>query len=365
MTESASDAPRAPTTLPAGTLRALMTLADDSGRFSMIAVDQRPPIFAALARHGNRDPNDVTYEEVAAVKGVLLDVLAPYASAVLMDPVWTHPHHLGKVPGRVGVLSTLEDHAFALEAGERRSGAIAGWSVAKIKRSGAQAVKVLAWDRPDVSAATRDHQDAFVADVGRACHEHDIPFVLELLLYPLPGEDAGSVEYARAKPRLVLDSVRHFADERFGVDLLKLEFPADLKRTVEFAAGAFDGRAREAVYDLDEVRGYLSELDAAASVPWVLLSAGVGPHEFAFDVELACLAGASGFLAGRAIWYDALEAYPDLGTVRERLERISVPYLRSLRAMAQRGRAWTEHRRYADGVGVADAGPSWYAEYGT
>ncbi len=364
MTDPANDATPDPATLPAGTLRALMTLADDGGRFSMIAVDQRPPIFAALARYGNRAPSDVAYEEVAAVKGVLLEMLAPHASAALLDPVWTHPHHLRQVPGGVGLLSTLEDHAFELEAGERRSRAIPDWNVAKIKRCGAQAVKVLAWDRSDVSAATRDHQDGFVAEIGRACREHDIPFVLELLIYPLPGEEPGSAEYARSKPRLVLDSVRHFTEERFGVDLLKLEFPAELKRTAEFSAGAFDGQRREAVYDLDEVRSYLSELDAAASVPWVVLSAGVGPHEFAFNVELACLAGASGFLAGRAIWYDALEGYPDLAAIRERLDRISVPYLLSLSAMAQRGRPWTEHRKYLGGVAVAGAGPRWHAEYG-
>ena len=364
MTEATSDTSPTPASLPAGTLRGLMTLADFSGRFSMIAVDQRPPIFAALARHGNRRPEDVAYAEVAAVKGVLVEVLAADASALLLDPVWTHPHHLTKVPGRVGLLSTLEDYAFTLQDGERRSHAIPDWSVAKIKRSGAQAVKVLAWDRPDVSAATRDHQDAFISEIGRACHEYELPFVLELLVYPLPGEDPASSDYARAKPQRVLGSVRHYADPRFGVDLYKLEFPAELKATEEFAAGAFDGRRREAVYGLDEVRGYLSELDAASPVPWVLLSAGVGPHEFAFNVELACLAGASGFLAGRAVWYDALEAYPDLDAIAERLRSVSLPYLRSLCAIAQRGRPWTAHRRYGGGVRVEAAGPTWYAEYG-
>ena len=121
-----------PTALPAATLRALMTLADDTGRFGMIAVDQRPPIFAALARYGNRRPDDVGYDEVAHVKGALVEVLAPDASAVLVDPVWSHPHHVTLVPGRVGLLSTLEDHAFTVHDGERRSHAIPLWSVAKI-----------------------------------------------------------------------------------------------------------------------------------------------------------------------------------------------------------------------------------------
>lgn len=349
--------------LSAGKLRALATLADDDGRFTMLAVDQRPPIFAALARHRHRDPAQVTYDEVAAAKGALVEVLAPHATAVLIDPVWTHPHHLRAIPGRVGLLSTLEDYGFDLVSGERRSRAIEGWSVAQIRRSGAMGVKLLAWHRPDVSAATHAHQDAFVEAVGRACADHDLPFVLELLTYPLPGEEPGSLAAAQAKPAQVLGSLRRYADPRFGVDLMKLEFPADLKRTAEYAAGAFDGVAREAAYDLAAVRGFLTELDAASPVPWVLLSAGVGPDEFAANVVLAMEAGASGVLAGRAVWYDALDAYPDLDAVRARLRARSVPYLAQLRAIVARGTPWTAHRRYAGGPTVANASPTWYQEY--
>jgi tagatose 1,6-diphosphate aldolase len=350
-------------TLSAGKLRALTTLADDEGRFTMIAVDQRPPIFAALARHGRRDPAEVAYDEVAAVKGALVEVLAPHASAVLMDPVWTHPHHLRAVPGRVGLISTLEDYGFDLVDGERRSHVIAGWSVGQIRRSGAMAVKLLAWHRPDLSEATHAHQDALVEAVGRACAEHDLPFVLELLAYPLAGEEATSAAYARAKPELVLGSLRRYADARFGVDLMKLEFPVELGRVAGFHAGALDGVEREAVYDLDEARAWLRALDEASPVPWVLLSAGVGPREFALDVELAMEAGASGILAGRAVWYDALAAYPDMAALKDRLRQRSVPYLRRLRAIVEGGCPWHAHRRYGGAPVVAGAGPRWYEAY--
>jgi tagatose 1,6-diphosphate aldolase len=355
--------PRPVPALSAGKLRALATLADDDGRFTMIAVDQRPPIFAALARHGDRDPSEVRYDEVAAVKGALVEVLAPHATAVLLDPVWTHPHYLRAVPGRVGLLSTLEDYGFDLVDGERRSRTIPGWSVDQIRRSGAMGVKLLAWHRPDVSEATHAHQDAFVEAVGRACAEHDLPFVLELLTYPLQGEDPASAAYARAKPAHVIGSLRRYADPRFGVDLMKLEFPAELRRTAGFHAGALDGVEREAVYDLDAVRGFLAELDAASPVPWVLLSAGVGPREFALAVELAVDAGASGVLAGRAVWYDALAVYPDLDAVKARLRDRSVPYLAQLRAIVQRGLPWHRHRRYGGAPVVAGASPTWYQEY--
>jgi tagatose 1,6-diphosphate aldolase len=55
-----------------------------------------------------------------------------------------------------------------------------------------------------------------------------------------------------------------------------------------------------------------AELDAAVHVPWVILSAGVGYADFKTQVEIACRAGASGYLAGRSIWRDAVSTHdPD------------------------------------------------------
>ncbi|MDZ7704549.1 MAG: tagatose 1,6-diphosphate aldolase [Trueperaceae bacterium] len=355
--------PPTPTGLTAGKLRGLTTLANSDGVLTTIAVDQRPPIFKALARYGDRQPGEVDYDEIARVKTLLTRVLAPAASGVLIDPIWGHPHALTSIPGQTGLMSTLEAHDFAVVDGERRSHTIDGWSVAKIKQSGAAGVKLLAWDRPDASEATKAHQQALVEEVGAACREHDIPFILELLIYPLAGEDAGSAEYARAKPERVLGSVRTFADERFGVDLYKLELPVDLKHCAEFAGGAFDGTRREAVYDLAEVSVVLQDLNDAIDQPWVLLSAGVGPREFATGLELACVAGASGFLAGRAVWAEGLEPYPDLAAVETYLRDRSLPFLRQLSAIAETAQPWWH--RYGDAPQLQNATRDWYKTYGS
>ncbi len=350
-------------TLSAGKYRHLTTLADRRGVFKMLAVDQRPPIFAALAKHGDRQPGEVRYDEVRDIKLLLTKVLAPESSAVLVDPVWTHPHALSEIPGSVGLVSTLEDYAFELRGGERFSSPIEGWSVKKIKRAGAGGVKLLVWHRPDVRQETQAHQDAFVQQVGDECRARDIPFVLELLVYPFPGEVVDSLEYAQAKPRLVLASVRYYSDERFGVDVLKLEFPAELKYAREFASGAFDGRRRKAAYTLDEIRGFLKEMHGVTNVPWVLLSAGVGPLEFALDLELAFGIGASGFLAGRAVWLDALDAYPNLAEVERRLREKSLPYLRQLSALADTASPWTHHPRYEGEIRLEGLADDWYEHY--
>ena len=59
-----------------------------------------------------------------------------------------------------------------------------------------------------------------------------------------------------------------------------------------------------------------------------MLSAGVALEDFPRGVEAACRGGASGFLAGRAIWRDALVEDPE-PALRER----SVPRLRDLAAL--------------------------------
>jgi len=350
--------------LSAGKLRGLMTLASGDGVFRMVAVDQRPPLFAALTRHDGRDPAGLSFDEVARAKALLTRTLAPHAGAILVDPVWTHPTALGGIPGRTAIISTLEDYGFEAVGGERRSRLIEGWDVAKIKRAGAAGVKLLAWYRPDVSEDTRRHQEALVERVGRACREHDIPFILELLVYPLPGEDADSADYQRRRPALVLGSVGRFADARFGVDVYKLEFPADLKRCRGFHGGAFDGRERPELFTLEDVRGMLTELDAITPAPWVLLSAGVGPEEFRADLSLAFDAGASGFLAGRAVWLEAFAAYPDVTEVEARLRSAAVPYLRALSAVASAARPWTAHRRFGGAPALEGGGQGWHRRYG-
>jgi tagatose 1,6-diphosphate aldolase len=126
-----------------------------------------------------------------------------------------------------------------------------------------------------------------------------MPFLLELVAYPLDAAGADTPEFARRKPDLVQRSALEFSKPRYKVDILKLEFPADLKWTQEFANGTFDGEQRIAVYTLSEARQMCRRLHEAAGVPWVILSAGVDIEEFLVQVDVTVDAGASGFLCGR------------------------------------------------------------------
>lgn len=75
-----------------------------------------------------------------------------------------------------------------------------------------------------------------------------------------------------------------------GVDVLKAELPID-------PLAEDDERVWAAA---------CHKLTAASCVPSVLLSAGVSSESFLRQAAVACAAGASGILAGRALWAEAL-----------------------------------------------------------
>lgn len=334
-----------------GKLRRLMTLADEGGRFQMLAIDQRASLVGLMARSLGRPPDSISAGEMRGVKQAITAALAPYASAVLADPIFGWPATLRAIPGRVGLLLALEDAAFDTagpERRERRSRLIESWSVAKTAQAGASAVKLLLPFRPDASAETNDHQKALARHVGAECTRHEMPFLLELLIYPLAGEEADTPQHARRKPELVTPSAREFSRPEYAVDLLKLEFPAELKYCREYSRGVFDGKEREPVYTVEQVRAHCLELDAACGVPWVLLSAGVSMSEFLADLELATAAGCSGFLCGRALWQDAIPRAADREAMEAYLdEEGAINFLRA-NAVAEGATPWFAHRPHAD-----------------
>jgi sulfofructosephosphate aldolase len=88
-----------------------------------------------------------------------------------------------------------------------------------------------------------------------------------------------------------------------------------------------------------EIEARARAIDAALPCPWVVLSQGVEPDDFPAAVEASCRGGASGFLAGRALWTATLAADDPTELLRER----SVPRLQELgRIVDEHGRPWRE-----------------------
>jgi tagatose 1,6-diphosphate aldolase len=347
------------TQISEGKWRRLRSLADGEGRFKMMAIDQRGSLSDAIAKVTNRSPEQVSGEEMAEAKEVITRVLAPYATAVLTDPIYGHPYSFRSMPRGIGLLLAHEETGYERSGAtgkERKTRLIEGWSVEKAQHAGADAVKLLLYYHPDASEDVRRHQQDLVQRLGEECEQAAMPFLLELVAYALEEASTNTDEYAKRKPDLVIRSAREFSAAKYKVDVLKLEFPADLKRTAEFCGGAFDSQQRQAVYQLSEVREFCHQLNEAAGMPWVILSAGVGIDEFLAQVELATEAGASGFLCGRAIWKDAVPLYPDTARMDEWLRSEGAYNFVRANAYAHRARPWFAHRRFREVVGAASAG---------
>jgi tagatose 1,6-diphosphate aldolase len=356
------------TTLTCGKLTNLLRLADAAGRFKMLAIDQRDSMRAALGAATRRAPQDVPYEEMAATKELITEVLSPYSTATLVDPVYGLPRAVKVVAGDVGLLVAVEEtgHDQAGPGGqERKSRLLQGWSVAQTKRAGANAVKLLVYDTPESSADVRAHQEQIVRRVGEECLRHDLPFLLEVVTYPIEDPSPDTPEFARKRPRHTIETARKFSEESYHVDLLKLQFPGDLKYTRQFHHAVFDRKERPPVYDLDEVRGFCRELDAAAGRPWVLLSGGVNIREFLINVELAVEAGACGFLCGRAIWQEVLLLHPNRAAMRAHLEAEGAYNFARVNSTTGRARPWYAHPRFGgwDNVRLDHGDAGWYRSY--
>ena len=328
-----------------GKTRGLRRMANKAGHFTMVALDQRPPIANLVASRRNIQPTEVTFADMVAVKRLLVDTLADNASAMLLDPNYAFVAALDRLPAHIGLVVTLEDHRFRDTPSGRLSHSIPDWSVSKIRRAGGDGVKVLAWYRPDAGADVVAHQKDYVRQIGQDCRQHDIPFILELLVYPFlgsTGHTANYVESPEKLPPLVLDSVREFAKPEYGVDLFKLESPLP-GASLPAPDGSPAHQQAQALFD--ELGRICRSAREGRGVPWVMLSAGVTGDQFLRVMAYAYAAGANGFLAGRAIWWDALQQFPDVTACHRALTSQGQKIMNALCSLTK------------------DAGTAWAADY--
>lgn len=289
-------------TLSPGKWRGLKTTSTPDHRFAILAFDQRGSYRRML-------PEGTSYEAAVQIKREVVVALAPHVSAVLLDAMYGLPSALD-MAGSSGLLMALEKSGYSGDATCRRVDFIEGWTVGKIRRMGASAVKLLVYYHPASGALAEEIEDT-VRGIAAECERHDLPLFLEPIAYSLDASVAtASVEFARTRPEVVRETARRLSST--GADVLKLEFPVD---------AAFDG-------DEESWRAACEAVSEVCTVPWVLLSAGVDFETFERQAQVACRSGASGFLAGRAIWKEAVRMSPAeraaflAGKARERVHRL-------------------------------------------
>lgn len=274
--------------LSAGKVRGLTAAANRHGIFTILAVDHRDSMRVVI---DPADPDGLPAERLTQAKFELISGVADLASAVLLDPEYSAGQAVAArvLPGSAGFICAVEAQGYLGDPNARVTSLLDGWSVAKAKRLGASGIKLLVLYRPDTAVA--DVQDRVIAAVVADCARSEIPLFLEPVAYAKAGEaPPGTPEFAAQRRRIVVDTVERLVP--YGPDVLKLQFPVDTAYETDRAVWA----------------DACAELAEACPVPWALLSGGDPFESFVEQVEVACRAGASGFLVGRALWGDIVTA---------------------------------------------------------
>ncbi|WP_375000784.1 tagatose 1,6-diphosphate aldolase [Aeromicrobium sp. CTD01-1L150] len=324
-----------------GKLRRLQRISDTDGFMRVAAIDH-PENYLALF---DEDISTVGFEEVVESKLELVRAMSAACSAVLLDPVWSMGQAVltQAVPGSVGIISGLEELAYSPSGFGTQTVVREHWTVPVLARLGADAAKLVVFFREelqDVSAS----QLALVADLVTQCDEAEVPLVVEPLWYPLEGESLDDPATRALRDEAVVSSAHLFA--ACGADVMKVEFPGRVGSVAEEQAAA----------------ERCARLDAGLDVPWVLLSASATFEQFRTQVGIAASAGACGFMAGRAIWGDAVGRVP--AEQRAAGARTAVQRLQALHStLREHGRGWTRPATLTEAVDALPA--TWHETYGS
>ena len=294
--------------------KTLADIASDDGVFAIIAMDQRN----TLRRMFKALDIDASDHDLRAAKTDVTRALTPAATGILLDPTYGVPAvtETQALAPDCGLLVAAEPSIRDSYNGEPRTHRDPELNARWVAAQGGDAVKFLVQlraDRPNPKIGEPDLVRE-VLDVCREiiadCKSTGLPAVIENLVYELPDEQLSG----KARE----DAIIHAATalDELDIDLLKLEYPG---------SPAACRRLADALHR-----------------PWAVLSAGVPFEQFSDVLKIAFdEGGASGFIAGRSVWREAL---PLSGVERQRfLDTVARPRLDDLVTVAnQRAHPWTE-----------------------
>lgn len=325
--------------LTPGKLMGLRQITDEKGRFKVFALDQSNSFKKALRALAEKlgKPAEPTYEQIRDAKIEMVKVLSPLSSAVLLDVNFGARQAVNSLafPKTVGLIVRSEASKDPGIPSEYEP----GWSVEKIKKMGASAVKLLIYMDVEDAAFTKA-QLAFAEKLHKACAENDILLMTEELSFPRKGEDKKTPSYKARKIKNIVESTKLIGPL---TDILKLEYPANMG----------DDSEQQQVENL-------GKLNEAAIRPWVLLSAGEKFEIFAKQVELAMKAGCSGYMAGRAIFNEYFEqTTPDAR--HKFLQTTAMDRMKLLnKAVEAHSPSWMQRYGIAESEVAAAVNPAWY-----
>ncbi len=258
----------------------LSVLKRPSGGFAMLAVDQREALRAMLSQA--RGGAAITDQQLIDFKLAAAKALTPSASAVLIDNQFALDAAVREhvVASNCALIASAD---LFIPAHDELVGEVAidpDITPDQAKALGAVAQKLLVIWRADQPAEGRIE---LVQSFVTGCHAAGILAIIE----PVCKKPVDpSVQWTWEED--VLKAARELG--ALGADLYKGEVPLHGKG------------------DADAITRICSDMNDAIASEWVILSSGVAEADFPRAVRLAMSAGASGFLAGRAVWASCLGA---------------------------------------------------------
>ncbi len=317
--------------LTPGKLAGLRAVSNDRGVIAAAAMDQRGSLKKALGPNAGD-------KELEDFKSAVAEILTPYASAILLDPEWGLPASKKRAKN-AGLLLAYEKTGYDKTGPGRLPDLLDHWSVQRLKEAGANCVKILLYYTPFDPKDINDRKHAWVERIGDECRANDIPFFLEFVGYA-EGSDEKGIEFAKDKPEIVKASMAEFTKDRYGVDVLKVEVPVNMK----YVKGARNFKASEAAYSKDEAMWHFRDAASVATKPFIYLSAGVSNDEFNEGLELAAEAGVrfNGVLCGRATWKDGIPVFAEKGleAFREWLKTEGVKNIQNVNERLKKATPW-------------------------
>jgi tagatose 1,6-diphosphate aldolase len=291
--------------LTPGKLAGMKAVSNPQGVIAAAAMDQRGSLQKSLAKEKGGEVSDSMIEEF---KTLVTEVLTPHASAILLDPEWGLPASKRRAKN-AGLLLAYEKTGYDKTGPGRLGDLLDHWSVRRLKEAGADCLKILLYYTPLDPKEINDQKHAWVERLGDECRANDIPFFLEFVVYE-EGVDEKGFEFAKKKPQAVIESMREFTKDRYGVDVMKVEIPINMKY-VE-GTKSFKG---EKAYTKAEAMTFFQAAAAVSTKPFIYLSAGVSNLEFTESLELAAESEVkfNGVLCGRATWKDGIPVYAKQG----------------------------------------------------
>jgi len=279
-------------------MRAPLTkLARPSGALAMVAVDQREALRGMFAAHQSTPVPD---SQLTQFKVDVARELSPFASALLVDQEFGIDAIINQkaLTGGCGLIAAA-DLLVGPPGGAATDTAIdPDVDPIRMRNIGSVGLKFLILWRNDESPDVRAQ---LVEDFNKLCTVSGLPSIIEIIV-KAPTDT--SKNFNREEELII--AAKEAAT--WKPDLYKAEVP-------------FHGEG-----DLSAITKNAERISEAIGAPWVVLSNGVKQPFFKDAVKACAIGGASGFLAGRAVWADIVGS----SDIPKALREVSIPRLEAL-----------------------------------